>query len=82
MQLVLFLIRIYEIILIIRIVMSWMHVDPYHPAARFIHNVTEPVLEPIRRILPTNSIGIDFSPLVVFLIISILRRILFQPVYF
>ncbi|MBD3322368.1 MAG: YggT family protein [Chitinivibrionales bacterium] len=82
MTLILFLIRLYEIILIIRIVMSWMQVDPYHSVTRFVYNVTEPVLEPIRRVLPANRIGIDFSPLVVFILIAILRRILFPPAYF
>jgi YggT family protein len=44
---------------------------------RLLISVTEPVLEPIRRLLPNTS-GVDFSPLVVFLIIFVLLQILFR----
>jgi YggT family protein len=57
--------------------MSWIRPDPYHPFVRFIYKITEPVLEPIRRILPTGGIGLDLSPLIVFLLLHLLQRALF-----
>jgi YggT family protein len=60
-------------IVIARAVLSWVNPDPYNPIVRFIHNVTEPVLYPIRSKLPVNYGGIDFSPIIVFLGIIFLR---------
>ncbi len=73
---------IYMWIVIIRAVISWVSPDPYNPIVRFLYRVTEPVLQPVRRILPVGGIGIDFSPLIVIIVIILLRvflvRILFQ----
>ena len=60
-------------IVIARAVLSWVNPDPYNPIVRFIHNVTEPVLFPIRAKLPIHFGGIDFSPIIVFLGIIFLR---------
>ena len=60
-------------ITIARAVLSWVSPYPYNPIVRFIHNVTEPVLYQIRKRLPMMYGGIDFSPIVVFLIIIFLR---------
>ena len=63
----------FMIIIIARAVLSWVSPDPYNPIVRFIHNVTEPVLIQIRKRLPMMYGGIDFSPIVVILIIIFLR---------
>lgn len=60
-------------ITIARAVLSWVSPDPYNPIVRFIHNVTEPVLYQIRKRVPMMYGGIDFSPIVVILIIIFLR---------
>jgi len=64
---------IFMFITIARAVLSWVSPDPYNPIVRFIHNVTEPVLYQIRKRLPLMYGGIDFSPIVVILIIIFLR---------
>lgn len=63
----------YMFITIARAVLSWVSPDPYNPIVRFIHNVTEPVLYQIRKRLPLMYGGIDFSPIIVILIIIFLR---------
>ena len=68
------LFRIYEVIVIIRVLFSWIRVDEYHPVAQWIYRLTEPLLEPIRRILPTNRIGIDFSPFLLLLALALVQR--------
>jgi len=60
-------------IVIARAILSWVNPDPYNPIVRFIHNVTEPVLFQVRKKLPINFGGIDFSPIIVILIIYFLR---------
>jgi YggT family protein len=63
----------YMFITIARAVLSWVSPDPYNPIVRFIHNVTEPVLYQIRKRVPMMYGGIDFSPIVVILIVIFLR---------
>jgi len=60
-------------IVIARAILSWVNPDPYNPIVRFIHNVTEPVLYQVRKKLPINLGGIDFSPIIVILVIYFLR---------
>lgn len=63
---------IYSIILIIRILFSWLPPDTRHNRFyEFIYKITEPVLQPIRRRLPPLG-GFDFSPIVVFLVLHII----------
>ena len=61
-------------IVIARAILSWVNPDPYNPIVRFIHNVTEPVLYQIRKRVPLNFGGIDFSPIVVLLAVIFLQR--------
>lgn len=69
---------IYMWIIIFRAVISWVNPDPYNQLVIFLYRVTEPVLGPIRRMLPLRSTGIDFSPIVVILIILFLQYFLVE----
>ncbi len=71
-----YVLTFYMFIIIARAILSWVSPDPYNPIVRFIHNVTEPILYPIRARLPVSYGGIDLSPLVVFLIIIFLQKFL------
>jgi len=56
-----------------------MMVDPYHPVVRFLRQITEPVLAPIRRIVPPFQAGggyLDLSPMVALLLLWVFERIL------
>lgn len=63
----------YMWIIIIRALLSWVNPDPWNPIVQFLIRVTEPVLAPVRRWLPTWRLGIDFSPLVVILVIYFIQ---------
>ena len=72
------LLTIYTFILFIDIIFSWVRPDPYCPLGgvmRVIHMLTEPVLEPLRRLIPPAG-GLDFSPLIAFLIIRAIQMAL------
>jgi YggT family protein len=56
---------IYMWLIIARALLSWVNPDPYNPAVRFLFNVTEPVLQALRRRLPLVFGGMDLTPLVV-----------------
>jgi YggT family protein len=64
-------------LIIVRALLSWVSPDPYNPVVQFLYKVTEPVLYPIRKILPFSlKFGIDISPLIAFLAIIFLKSFL------
>ncbi|MEK6590169.1 MAG: YggT family protein [Nitrospinota bacterium] len=68
--------NLYMWIIIVRALISWVNPDPYNPIVRFLYGVTEPVLSPVRRLIPVYITGIDFSPIIVFLIITFFQNFL------
>lgn len=68
------LLVIYYWLILIRALLSWVSPDPFNPIVQFLNRATEPVLEPIRRLLP--PMGIDISPLIAFLVIIFLQHFL------
>ena len=65
--------NIYMWTIIIRALISWVNPDPYNPIVQFLTRVTEPVLRPLRKLVPTWKMGIDLSPLIAILIIYFLE---------
>lgn len=76
-----YVLLIYMWIIIARAVLSWVNPDPYNQIVRIIHNITEPVLYQIRSRLPVNFGGIDFSPIVVFMVIIFLQKFVVSSLY-
>ncbi|MBW2624740.1 MAG: YggT family protein [Deltaproteobacteria bacterium] len=68
--------NLYMWIIIARAVISWVNPDPYNPIVRFLYSITDPVLLAIRRRLPLSFGGMDFSPIVVILVIIFLQKFL------
>ncbi len=58
-----------------RILISWVNPRFEGPVARFLYDTTEPLLAPIRRILPQSGM-MDFSPMVLGMVLLILMRVL------
>ncbi len=67
------IIGLYKIVLLVRIILTWIPHNPDNPAATFLYKITEPVLEPVRRIIPSIG-GIDISPIIVFFGLGIIQR--------
>ncbi len=77
MIIIYYILTIFQFILLARVLLSWFpNFDRSNPIVRFLYDVTEPVLKPIRDLLPQTGM-VDFSPLIVFLIITVLLRLLF-----
>ncbi len=72
---------IYMWIIVIRAVLSWVNPDPYNAIVQFLFRVTEPVLYRVRRFLPFGNLGIDFSPIIVILVIIFLQSFLIRSLY-
>ena len=67
--------QVYMWMVIARALISWVSPDPYNPIVQFLIRSTEPVLRPVRRLLPLPG-GMDFSPLVVILGLVFLQNFL------
>ena len=70
--------QIYIFIVIARALVSWVNPDPYNPIVRFLHQATDPVLDLIRRVIPSQFGGIDFSPIILLIGLSLVRRLLLE----
>lgn len=64
-----------EISILIRILMTWIpNLNPDNPIVQIIRSITDPILEPARRLIPPIG-GLDFSPIVVLLLLSVLQSL-------
>jgi YggT family protein len=62
--------------ILIRVLLSWIpNLDRGNPLVQILHQITDPVLEPARRIIPPLG-GMDFSPIVVILVLQLLEQLL------
>lgn len=73
--------NIYMWIIIIRALISWVSPDPYNPIVQILTKLTEPVLGPIRRLVPPYKVGIDFSPFIAVLAILFLQYAVINSLY-
>ena len=69
------LLDLYSLVVLGAVVISWIQLPSSNPIATFLHAMTEPLLAPIRRVLPDMG-GLDFSPLVLLFGLRILRGLL------
>ncbi|NLN87646.1 MAG: YggT family protein [Syntrophomonadaceae bacterium] len=67
-------------LVIIRCILSFVRHNPYQPLIRFVYDVTEPIMTPFRRLIPAAG-GIDFSPIVVVLVLSLLQSVVIRFLY-
>ena len=78
LRLLILLLKIYSIIIIVRVVASWLGADPYNAIMNFLSRITDPFFEAIRRRLPSAmwNTGLDFSPLIAVLLIQVVTLLL------
>ncbi len=69
------IIDLYSLVVLVAVIGSWVQLSPYNPVGRFVYGLTEPVLAPIRRILPPMG-GLDLSPMVLLIGLQVLRGLL------
>jgi YggT family protein len=72
----LLLLQLFQLVLLARVLLSWFpNIDRRNPLVQIVYDITEPVLQPIRNMMPQTGM-VDFSPLIVFLIITVLMQLL------
>ena len=71
--------RVVEYAILARVVISWLPIQRNNRLIILLYQITEPILAPIRSAIEKSSMGktmmIDFSPIIAFLLISLLRNI-------
>jgi YggT family protein len=77
-NLVMNLLHIYSFIIIAAALITWVQPNPYNPIVQFLRRVTEPVLKPVRGLVPPEKLGgLDISPLIVLVVIEyVIPRVL------
>jgi YggT family protein len=74
LEVVFAILSVIQWLVIIAAVISWVSPDPRNPIVQFLYRTTEPILRPFRKILPPRRTGgIDFSPILVILLILFLK---------
>ena len=79
-ELIRWLINLLTILVILYVVLSYL-LSPYHPVREAVDKVVEPMLAPIRRIMPFTG-GVDFSPVMLILIIQLVGRLILSLMTF
>lgn len=73
-QMVDLLANLLTILIVIWVVVSWV-LPPYHPLREALDRIVDPMVTPIRRVLPATG-PVDFSPLVLLLLVGLLSRVI------
>lgn len=73
--------RFLEVLIIIRVLLSWVRISRDNIAVRFVYNMTEPILGPIRNLIYKSPIGgpgsmLDFSPIIACIAIDMVMNFL------
>ena len=66
---------ILDLFVLARLIISWIPHDPYNDITRILYKITEPMLKPIRDIIPASSLGIDISPFILLVLLNIAESI-------
>ena len=74
-NLVIWIINALTILIFVRSILSWFIQDPDHPVMKMLIEVTEPILRPIRRMMPQTP-GLDLTPFVAMIALQLLQRII------
>jgi len=79
LEILCYLLGLYALVLIVRVVLSWFPINPNGMGATvagFIYLMTDPVLVPLRRVMPAlriGSVGLDLAPMALFFLITLVR---------
>ena len=73
--------QILQLLIIVRALLSWVNPDPYNPIVQFVERTTEPILFPLRQLIPSYKIGIDVSPILALLFLYFFNAFAVRSLY-
>ena len=69
-----------ELLVLARVLFSWINPDPYNPIVRFVRQVTDPILEPLHKIIPPMGM-LDLTPMVALIVLFVAEQIVMALVF-
>ena len=74
-------VQILNIIIVIRVLLSWLAPYTHNDFTDVVYAVSEPILRPFRMIFPMGYSRIDFSPILAYMALNLIRRLLFWIIF-
>ena len=75
-----FIFDLIQLSIIVRVILSWIPHNPSGDFVKILYQFTELILKPIRDNIPVNSIGVDFSPIIAFVLLGFIKKIILAAV--
>jgi YggT family protein len=70
------IVKLLELIIVIRVIISWVNADPYNNIVQVIYRISDPFLRPFQKLLPAWRLGgLDLSPVFAFFCLEFIREI-------
>jgi YggT family protein len=66
---------------LIRVILSWIPHNPKSPLLRILYEVTDPILAPIRRLMPKSGMALDFSPIIAIILLGFVQRFIINLIH-
>jgi YggT family protein len=68
-------VRVLDLLILLRVLFSWINLGPGNDLVRVVYQITEPILAPLRRYIPSFG-GLDITPMVALMLIELVKRLL------
>jgi len=69
-----FIVSAYTIVIVVRVILSWIQIPSLYPVAVIVYKLTEPLLRPIRKYVPPHKMGgLDLSPMILLIILMFIN---------
>ncbi|WP_211492669.1 MULTISPECIES: YggT family protein [unclassified Fusobacterium] len=75
------IISIINTLILIRVIVSWLAPNSHNGFTDMLYSVTEPILRPFRVLIPMRNMRIDISPIIAYVFLNILRRLIFILIF-
>ena len=75
------IITLYILIIVINALLSWVRPDPFNPIVRVLGTLSDFICDPIRRLIPMHSLGVDLSPIVAVLFLYFTKLFVVQTLH-
>ena len=64
-----------QMLIMVRVFLSWIPHDPYNQFLQILYAITDTILKPIREFLPVQAGGLDFSPMIAFVLLGFIKNL-------
>jgi len=75
-----FVFRVLDLLILLRVLFSWISLGPGNDLVRIVYQLTEPILAPLRRYIPPLG-GLDITPMVALMLLELIKRLLISVLF-